>query len=193
MAAEGAEISVKSGNNNAGNGNGNGDPVDRLHAVGPARPLPGGHAGAAGGAAARRRHRFRVRRARDLRPLPGRRLRGRVRQARRHLQGRSSLRLLAGRAALCRQARHEAGPAPVLPGGAAGRPRHRRAGGQPGPQAGGAQARRDARDRDRSDREAALCRGRRARHARPDRRSAAPGEGAEGAMGPDRPRRPTCA
>ena len=67
--------------------------------------FPHRHAGAAGGAQPRRRYRFRLRRARHLRALPDRCRRRRVRQARRHLEGRASLGLRRGRAALCRQAR----------------------------------------------------------------------------------------
>ena len=49
MAAEGAEISVKTGNNHPANGNAR--HPDRLHAVGPARPFSRRHADPAGGAA----------------------------------------------------------------------------------------------------------------------------------------------
>jgi hypothetical protein len=64
---------------------------------------------------------------------------------------------------------------PLLSGaGSSGRSRRRRARREPGASAGRAQARRDASDRHRSGRAAALCRGRRARHARSLQRPAPP-------------------
>ena len=54
----------------------------RLHALGQARIVRGRHERAGGGARPRRRPRFGLRWARDLRPLPGRRERGLAREAR---------------------------------------------------------------------------------------------------------------
>ena len=63
-----------------------------LHAVGPARPVPGGHDGPRRRALARRRHRLGLRRARHLRPLPGDAGPRRVRQARDHVRSRTTCR-----------------------------------------------------------------------------------------------------
>jgi hypothetical protein len=64
------------------------DPSRPLHALGQARPLSRGHARARRRAPARRLCRERVRRARHLRPLPGRGAGRPVRQARHHLRQR---------------------------------------------------------------------------------------------------------
>ena len=61
--------------------------------------------------------------------------------------------------------------------------------GQPGPQAGRAQAGRSPRYHDQPCGPPALCRGREARHASPDRRFRAAGGGAAGPVGPRRARR----
>ena len=63
-----------------------------LHAVRPARPVRHRHDRARRRALARRRHRFGLRRARDLRPLPGQPGYRRVPQARDHLGGRTTCR-----------------------------------------------------------------------------------------------------
>ena len=67
------------------NPHGDPGPARRLHALGQARPFPGRHAAAAGGAQPRRGHRFGVRRTGLVRPLPGAGRGRRVRQARRLL------------------------------------------------------------------------------------------------------------
>ena len=119
----------------------------RLHAVGQARAVPGRHAAPAGRALARRRHRFGLRRARHLRPLPGADRRRRVRQARRALARASSCRRSArSSSAMPTSARAQAGPPAVLLDAGAGRCRHRRAARQPGASAGRAQGRRQPRD-----------------------------------------------
>ena len=61
------------------------EPPHRLHALRQARAFCRRHAGAAGGARARRRHRFGLRRPRHLRALPDQCRRRRIRQARHHL------------------------------------------------------------------------------------------------------------
>ena len=76
----------------------------RFHAFRQARPLCRGHAAAAGGARARRRHRFGLRRARPVRALPGAGRRGRIRQARRDLLGREPVPVQRARDALSRGA-----------------------------------------------------------------------------------------
>ena len=72
----------------------------RLHALRAARPLRSGHDRARRGAAARGRHRLRLRRPRHLRPLPGRGERGRAREARDHLRRDSPVADRRGRSAL---------------------------------------------------------------------------------------------
>ena len=124
-----------------------------------------------------------VRRAGDLRAVPGDGGRGQLRQARHHQHVRASERLLGGRGALSGQEGPAGGAAAVVPGAAPGRHRHRRAGRQPGAQAGGPEARRGARDRARYHDPAPLCRGRGAGHAPAARRLRAGRGGAAGAVG----------
>ncbi len=139
-----------------------------------------------------------LRRARHLRPLPGRRRRGRLLEASDRLRLRPRERLERRRTALRRQARPFAGgPPPRLPGARLRRPRRRRAAGKPGASPGRPQTRRDPPDRRRSGGPAALRRSGRARHARSDQRLPTRAGGARRAMGarrddgePARPARP---
>ena len=61
-----------------------------LHALGPARPVRDRDDGARRGPGARRRHRLGLRRARDLRPLPGRAERRQLPEARDRVEGRAT-------------------------------------------------------------------------------------------------------
>ena len=160
----------------------------RLHAVGPAWTRAHRHPAPAGSALARRRHRFGVRRARPLRPLPGAAGRGRFREARRDLARGAPVAVRRGRAGILPPPADGAGTPAVVLGFGPGRPRDRRAVRQPGAPAGGAQGRRSPRHRARSRRPPALRRGAAARHARSFRRSAPAGGRARLRVAVDRTR-----